>query len=360
MNIDHGKPVLVTGGNGYIASWLVKYLLEDGINVHATVRNPDDERKVGHLRRIDEKAKGKLTLFKADLLEDGAFDAAMQGCELVFHTASPFVIRGITDAQRQLVDPAVNGTRNVLEAANRTDSVKRVVLTSSVASVYGDAADAQRTAGGVFTEADWNTSSSLTHQPYSYSKVSAERAAWDIAKAQNPNAQHVWDLLTINPGFVLGPSLGRGSDSTSLSTMKQFTDGTLRMGAPALELSVVDVRDVALAHIKAGFTPTASGRHIVVGESITLLGIGKLLAKHFGTRYPFPRMQTPKALVWLIAPLAGLTRKFVADNIGRSLRFDNSYARKDLDMNFRPVEQTLVDHFQQMIDAGVIKDLRHA
>lgn len=355
MNIDHGKPVLVTGGNGYIASWLVKYLLEDGVNVHATVRNPDDERKVGHLRRLAENSSGKLTLFKADLLQDGAFDATMQGCELVFHTASPFVIRGITDAQRQLVDPAVNGTRNVLKAASRTDSVKRVVLTSSVASIYGDVIDAQQVNGGVFTEADWNTSSSLTRQPYSYSKVSAERAAWAIAKMQ-----YRWDLLTINPGFVLGPSLGRGSDSTSLSTMKQFTNGTLRMGAPALELSVVDVRDVALAHIKAGYTPTASGRHIVVSESITLLGMGKLLAKHFGTRYPFPRTQTPRVLVWLIAPLAGLTRKFVADNIGRSLHFDNSYTCKDLGMSFRPVEQTLVEHFQQMIDDGVIKDLRHA
>ncbi len=358
MDIDRDKPVLVTGGNGYIASWLVKYLLEDGIDVHATVRNPDDERKVGHLRKIADKARGTLTLFKADLLEGGAFDTAMQSCELVFHTASPFVIRGITDAQKQLVDPAVNGTRNVLESVNRTAGVKRVVLTSSVASIYGDAADAQRVPGGVFTESDWNTSSSLTHQPYSYSKVSAERVAWDIAKAQQPDAQHLWDLLTINPSFVLGPSLGRGSDSTSLSTMKQFTNGTLRMGAPALELSVVDVRDVALAHIKAGFTPAASGRHIVVSESMTLLQMGKVLAKHFGKRYPFPRRQTPKALVWLIAPMAGLTRKFVTDNIGRSLRFDNSYARKDLDMSFRPVEQTLVDHFQQMIDDGVIRDLR--
>ena len=353
MDIDRSKPVLVTGASGYIASWIVKDLLEDGIDVHATVRNPDDDRKVGHLRRLADKASGKLTLFKADLLTEGAFDEAMQGCELVFHTASPFVIMGIKDPQKQLVDPAVNGTRNVLAAANRCASVKRVVLTSSVASIYGDAVDARTVKDGVMTEAQWNTSSSVDHQPYSYSKVAAERAAWDMAKAQQR-----WDLVVINPGFVLGPSLTSGSDSTSLSTMKQFTDGTLRMGAPALEFGVTDVRDVALAHIKAGYTPTASGRHIVVSESLTLLQMGRVLSQHFGSRYPFPKMQAPKALVWLIAPLSGLTRRFVKENVGHPLRFDNSYTKRDLGMTFRTVKQTLVDHFQQMIDDGVIPDRR--
>ena len=180
MDIDRAKPVMVTGGNGYIGSWLVRTLLEDGINVHATVRNPGDDRKVGHLRRAAEHARGRLDLFKADLLQEGAFDAAMAGCELVFHTASPFVLSGIDDPQRQLVEPAVTGTRNVLHAADRCADVKRVVLTSSVASIYGDAVDLRNTRNGVFTEADWNTTSSLTHQPYSYSKVAAERAAWRL------------------------------------------------------------------------------------------------------------------------------------------------------------------------------------
>src|SRR5437868_6000302 len=161
MNIDRARPVLVTGGNGYIASWLVKYLLEDGINVRATVRNPSDDKKVGHLKQIASKSRGRLSLFKADLMQDGAFNEAMRDCELVFHTASPFVIMGIKDAQKELVDPAVKGTRNVLEAANRNNSVKRVVLTSSVVSVYGDAADMKQTKNGVFTEEHWNTTSSV-------------------------------------------------------------------------------------------------------------------------------------------------------------------------------------------------------
>jgi nucleoside-diphosphate-sugar epimerase len=353
VNIDRSTPVLVTGGNGYIASWLVKYLLEDGVDVHATVRNPSDDAKVGHLKRIAESSPGALTLFAADLLDDGAFDEAMTGCELVFHTASPFVISGIKDPQKDLVDPAVQGTRNALDSANRVSSVKRVVLTSSVVSVYGDAVDLKDAGAGVLTEDDWNTTSSLAHQPYSFSKVEAERVAWQIAGAQDR-----WDLVVINPGFVLGPSLTTASSSASFGTMKQLVDGTMRMGAPPLELGIVDVRDVAQAHIKAGITPGASGRHICVSRSMTMLEMGRALAGTFGRRWPFPRRELPKPMIWLAAPTAGLTRKYVATNMGYPLKFDNRRAREELGIEFRPPEDTVVEHFQQMIDDGVVRDRR--
>ena len=353
MNIDRSTPVLVTGANGYIASWLVKYLLEDGIDVHATVRDPSNDTKVGHLKQIAKDSPGTLTLFAADLLDDGSFDEAMAGCELVFHTASPFVITGIKDPQKDLVDPAVHGTRNALDSANRVSSVKRVVLTSSVVSVYGDAADPRLDGSDVFTEDDWNTTSSLSHQPYSFSKVEAERAAWDIAGAQDR-----WDLVVINPGFVLGPSLTTASNSASFSTMKQLVDGTMRFGAPPLELGVVDVRDVAQAHIKAGFTPEASGRNICVSRSMTMLEMGRALAGEFGRRYPFPRNELPKAMVWLAAPTAGLTRKYVAGNMGHPLKFDNRRARDELGVAFRPPETTVIEHFQQLIDDGIVRDRR--
>lgn len=353
MNIDRSTPVLVTGGNGYIASWLVENLLDDGVDVHATVRNPSDDTKVGHLKRLAESSPGRLTLFAADLLDDGAFDEAMAGCELVFHTASPFVISGIKDPQKDLVDPAVQGTRNALDSANRVSSVKRVVLTSSVVSVYGDAVDLQDADHDVLTEDDWNTTSSLTHQPYSFSKVEAERVAWEMAGAQDR-----WDLVVINPGFVLGPSLTTASNSASFATMKQLVDGTTRMGAPPLELGVVDVRDVAQAHIGAGYTPDASGRYICVSRSMTMLEMGRALAGTFGRRYPFPSRELPKRLVWLVAPTAGLTRKYVAGNMGHPLKFDNTRARKELGMEFRPTEDTVVEHFQQLIDDGVVRDRR--
>ena len=348
--INSNAPVLVTGASGYIASWIVKYLLEAGHTVHGTVRDPAKKSGLEHLQKLSEAHAGKLKLFKADLLDQGSYDAAMQGCELVMHTASPFVITGFTDANETLVRPALEGTRNVLEAANRTASVKRVVLTSSVASIFGDNIDVLQVPTGVFTEAQWNTTSSLDHQPYSYSKVVAEKEAWAIQQKQSR-----WDLVTINPGFVLGPSLTRASASTSLVFIKQLSNGTMFPGAPNLWFSVVDVRDVAMAHIKAGYTPAAKGRHITTAGDTTPLGMGRMLRKKFAGKYLFPMFAAPKLMVWLIAPMAGLTRKFVSLNVGYKISCDNSKSRRELGLKYRPVEQTLCDHFQQALDDGVIR-----
>ncbi len=349
INLRSDKPVLVTGANGYVASWLVKNLLDAGNTVHATVRNPDDKAKVGHLDKIADNSPGTLKFFKADLLDADAFDAPMQGCEIVFHTASPFMARNVTDPMAQLVTPAKQGTAHVLEAVNRTESVKRVVLTSSVVGIYGDAVDLQKTGKAAFDESDWNTSSTVDHQPYNFSKVEAEKLAWEIQKQQTR-----WDLLTINPGLVLGPALG-ATQSESMSIMQDFGNGMLLMGAPKLEFGMVDVRDVAKAHILAGFKADASGRHITSNLSINYMDISRILRKNFNWKYPFPRMAAPNFVLWLLAPIFGLSRKFVSTNIGFPLKFDNSYIKKDLGIEFMPPEQTIVDHFQQLLDQGLIK-----
>lgn len=347
--IDPAAPVLVTGASGYIGSWIVRYLLEAGYTVHGTVRNPQKATGLEHLHKLSADHPGRLKLFKADLLDPGSFDEAMAGCELVMHTASPFLLSGYSDAQEALVRPALEGTRNVLDAVNRTQTVKRVVLTSSVVAIYGDTCESRDVPGGVFTDEHWNTTSSVEHQPYSYSKTVAEQEAWRYQKAQDR-----WDLVTIHPGLVLGPSLTSASDSASLSTMKQFTDGTLLAGAPALTMGVVDVREVADAHLRAGFTPEAHGRYIVNADSLTLLQIGKILRRKFGPLYPFPWTTAPKIVVKAIAPVAGLTRKFVDRNVGYPLVFDNHRSRDELGLVYRPVEQTMTDHFRQMLDDGLI------
>jgi nucleoside-diphosphate-sugar epimerase len=343
--IDKSKPVLVTGGSGYVASWIIKMLLEEGIDVHATVRNPSNANKVDHLTALAKGSAGKLKLFQSDLLDTSSFDKPMRGCELVIHTASPFFISGIKNPEEELIRPAREGTRNVLESAKRNPAVKRVVLTSSVAAVYGDNADITFTPGQVFTEKEWNTTSSAEHQPYSYSKTIAEKEAWALA-----NEQDQWDLLTINPGWVLGPSVSKRRDSMSIGTMIQFGDGTFKMGVPELWSGIVDVRDVATAHIKAGYTPEASGRHIIVGGEATLLNIATILRKHFGDDYPFPRKQVPKFLFWIIAPMNGITRKYASRNVGIQIKFDNSYSKTDLNMSYLPIEQAVKEHFQQLID----------
>ena len=117
---------------------------------------------------------------------------------------------------------------------------------------------------------------------------------------------------------------------------------------------MVDVRDVASAHIKAGFTENASGRHIIVSEETTLMGIADILRKHFGDSYPFPRREAPKFLLWLIAPMLGFTRKYASRNVGYPLKFDNSYSKKDLGMSYIPIEQSIKECFQKILDDGLL------
>ncbi len=348
QTIDPAAPVLVTGGSGYLASWIVRYLLEDGRTVRATVRNPDKPTGLEHLHKLAEAHPGRLTLHRADLLEAGSYTDAMQGCELVLHTASPFLVGKIDDAREQLIRPALEGTRNVLTSVDKTESIKRVVLTSSIVAIYGDIADMQ--GRECFTDTDWNTTSTADHQPYPYSKTVAERAAWEIAKAQDR-----WDLVTVHPGLVFGPALTTASASGSMTTMQHFTDMSMAGGAPALEMGVVDVRDAARAHIAAGFTPAAHDRYIASATTVSLLDMGTILRRNFGNRLSFPRQELPKFMVRVGAPLGGLTRKFVDLNVGLPLRFDNSRTRSELGIEFRPFEQTVTEHFQQMIDDGLAR-----
>ncbi|HEX4191381.1 MAG TPA: NAD-dependent epimerase/dehydratase family protein [Marmoricola sp.] len=347
-NIDPAAPVLVTGGSGYVASWVVRYLLEDGRTVRATVRDPHKPKGLEHLHALAGEHPGRLTLHRAELLEPGSYTEAMAGCELVIHTASPFLLGKVRDPQKQLIAPAVEGTRNVLASVAETDSVTRVVLTSSVVAIYGDAID--MVGKDRFTEDDWNTTSTDRHQEYSYSKTVAEREAWDLQAGQDR-----WDLVTIHPGLVLGPALTTVSKSGSMATMDHFTDFSLATGAPAIELGVVDVRDVARAHIAAGSTPAAHGRYITTSETMSMLQIGAALRAKFGYRPTFPLFEAPKVAIKLAAPVAGLTRKYVDLNVGYPLRFDNSRTTAELGIDFRPGAESVVEHFQQMIDDGMVK-----
>ncbi|KAK8546533.1 hypothetical protein V6N12_027312 [Hibiscus sabdariffa] len=130
---ETGKVVCVTGASGYIASWLVNFLLQRGYTVKATVRDPSDPKKSEHLLALDG-AKERLHLFKAELLDEGAFDSVVDGCVGVFHTASPLYLN-IKDPQAEMVDPALKGTLNVLRSCAKVPSIKRVVLTSSIGAV---------------------------------------------------------------------------------------------------------------------------------------------------------------------------------------------------------------------------------
>ncbi|MCB9225342.1 MAG: NAD-dependent epimerase/dehydratase family protein [Crocinitomicaceae bacterium] len=351
MEIDKSKPVLVTGATGFVAGWIVKKLLDEGLTVHAAVRNPDNKEKIKHLDELAANAPGSIKYFKSDLLEKGSYADAMEGCELVFHTASPFVL-DVKDPQKDLIDPAVKGTENVLEQANHTSSVKRVVLTSSCAAIYTDTVDTEKAPGGRITEEIWNNTASLDYQPYSYSKTLAENKAWEIAKAQDR-----WDLVVINPSFVMGPALNpKTTTSESYRVLKQMGSGAMKMGIPNIGFGVIDVRDLAEAHFKAGFTPSAHGRNIISGHNTNLVEMVKPIHAKYGKQYPMSARALPKWMVWTFGPMLdkALERKYISRNVNHKFTADNSKAVKELGLQFRPLDQTMVESFDALVENKII------
>lgn len=336
--------ILVTGAAGYLASWVVQLFLAQGHTVHATVRSLQDARKTRHLQRMAQEHPGRLALFEADLLSPTGFDTAMAGCDTVVHTASPYRLGPVADAEKELIGPATAGTRHVLDAVNRTPSVRRVVVTSSIVSMFGHSAELRDRPGHALRADDVNRSSTVQSNPYALSKTRAEALAWEMQARQAR-----WTLVSVHPGAIFGPSLSDRDDATSVQMLRQFLDGSFRQGVPRLWLGIVDVRDVAQAHVGAALGDHAAGRYIVVGESLRLLEIAELLrASGAAPGANLPRKEVPKWLMWAIAPMAGMTREYVQHNVGHPLNFETARSVSDLGVQYRPARATLGEHARQL------------
>ncbi|KAL0460954.1 UNVERIFIED_CONTAM: Cinnamoyl-CoA reductase 1 [Sesamum latifolium] len=256
MSVAMNSTVCVTGASGYIASWLVKFLLQRGYTVKASVRDPNDPKKTQHLLSLDG-AKERLHLLKANLLEEGSFDSVVEGCVGVFHTASPFY-HAVTNPQEELIDPALKGTLNVLGSCAKTPSIKRVVLTSSVAAVAYNGKP--RTPEVVVDESWWSNPELCREmqQWYVLSKTLAEDAAWKFVKEKGI------DMVTINPAMVIGPLL-QPTLNTSSAAILNLINGAETY--PNSTFGWINVKDVANAHILAYENPSANGRYCLV-ESV--------------------------------------------------------------------------------------------
>lgn len=342
------KKVLVTGGSGYIGSWIVKELLGKGYTVRVTVRDRSKTAKFDHLIDLSRNSKGNVEIWEADLLKEGSFDKAAKGCESIIHVASPFTLR-FKDPQKELIDPALNGTKNVLNAASRSGTVKKIVLTSSVAAVHGDTIDMKEKGLSEFNEDQYNESSSPSHQPYSYSKVIAEKEAWKVYKSQDK-----WKLVVINPSFVVGPSLTGASDSESLNFMKDILVGKFAMGAPDLWFGFVDVRDVAHAHILALENTNSEGRYVLAESTMCVLDLANMLRDLFGDKYKLPKRNSPKLLMYIVGPMFGVNAKFVKRNIGYPIKINASKSRDKLKLKYTPIERSIEDMVNQMHEMKLV------
>ncbi|KAL5540166.1 hypothetical protein UlMin_044045 [Ulmus minor] len=319
-----GKLVAVTGASGYIASWLVKFLLQRGYTVKVSVRDPNDPKKTEHLLALDG-AKERLHLFKANLLEEGAFDSVVDGCDGVFHTASPVTLSP-SDPQVELIDPALKGTLNILKSCAKVPSLKRVVVTSSMATVMYNG---KPLTPEVVVDETWYSDPTFCEKSkfwYMLSKTLAEEAAWKFAE------ENGIDLVTINPGLVIGPLI----QPTLNFSMEVFLNAT--NGAETFYNSVyryVDVRDVALTHIQAFEVLSASGRHCLVAQVVHISEALDIL------RQLYPSWSLPEICEDDKPPIPNYqVSKERATSLG---------------VNFTPLEVTMKDAVESLKEKGFLK-----
>ena len=335
--------VLVTGASGFIAQHCILELLRAGHRVRGTVRDLSAAARIHSTLSRQTPIGGRLELVQADLLRDEGWDDAVRGCRGVLHVASPFP-RGLPEHEDELVIPARDGALRVLRAASRA-GVRRVVMTSSLAAVtYGHSPD-----GRAYDERDWsNTERDIG--AYQKSKTLAERAAWDFVNALPP--ERAMELVTVNPGLVLGPVL-----DDDYGTSGELVKKLLRREMPGcanLGWAMVDVRDVARMHLLALQTKEAAGqRFICAGEHYWMIDVAKVLDRHFRPRgYKVPTRKIPAWLLRLAARF-DKTLRLVVNEIG--LRQDVSHERaiKVLGWEPRGLEEMVVAMGESLIQHGV-------
>ena len=332
------ETVLVTGAAGYVGSYVVRELLDRGYKVRATVRDAGDRKKTAHLTAMDRD--GRLELHAADLENAGSFDQAMQGVTYVIHTASA-VLLNAKDPQREIVDVAVTGTRNVINSALSAGTVKRIVMTSSIAAV----ASAELPASYVFAEGDWNDGATVKNDAYAKSKVEAERTARRLVDGKPV------EYVAMCPGLVLGPVLTEAHLRTSPAVLFELFAGKFP-GVPDMHFQVIDVRDVATAHIVAMLKPKLASRFILTASMMGMRQMADIV-RTTCPRAKVPRLPLPDFAMYAAAAFdKRLTFAFLKRNLGSAPLFDNTRMKKELEISPRPVEITVRDTAKSIEEGG--------
>ena len=337
------KPVLLTGITGYIGSRIAVDLLNRGYAVRGTMRNAAKRDKI--VPAIAEHAPtDKLEVISANLLDASSWTAAAQGCECVMHVASPIAAIEPDDPQA-MIDEARNGALHVLAAATEA-GVRRVVMTSSMAAIgYG----LDGTPASPMTETRWTDPAHPDNTTYVRSKTIAERAAWDFVR-DTPGAP---ELVTVNPGAVLGPLL-----TTSLSDSHLIVTKMLKgefPGVPKFGFELVDVRDVSDLHIKALEHHEAAGeRYLAVAGLRDMMDIKEVLAKAAPTyKSKLPKFKLPDFVVRLFAKFDKETAG-VLNELGRRRIASSQKARTQLGWQPRSPEEAIEATAADVIRLGLV------
>ena len=337
--------VVVTGATGFIGAHIIIQLLNEGHDVKGTMRNlqrADAMRKIygEHTDKLDN-----LSFAKLDLMSDEGWDKAFKGADYVIHVASP-VPAEIPKDENDVIEPAKQGALRALKAA-ANNGVKRVVMTSSVAAImYG-----HDNPNGTFTEEDWSNPQSKSNSAYTKSKTLAERAAWDFVGGQEGNGL---ELVTINPGMVLGPVL-ESDFGTSAIVVKKLMEGTFP-GTPQLGWPVTDVRDVAQMHLLAMTTPKAAGERFIAANGFMWMNdIAKVLKQELPEKTK--KVPTKNLPTWLMRILANFDKevKSVAFELGLKRETPSDKAQKILGWQPRSNTDAIVSTAETLLQYGGVK-----
>lgn len=337
--------VCVTGGSGYIGSYCIAALLEQGHTVRTTIRNLAREAEVRETLSKVSRHLDRLEFFAADLMSDAGWADAFEGCSHVLHVASPIPAKA-PKHEDELVVPAREGTLRALRFA-RDGGVKRVVVTSSTAAIcYGH----DNPGSVVFDETFWTNPNHPDISPYVKSKVIAERAAWDWLAGEGGSLE----MATVNPAAVLGPVLGNDF-SASLEIVKKLMEGAFP-GSPRLGFPLVDVRDIADLHLLAMGAPQAAGQRYLGGTGFYWMeDVAAMLRDGMGVEArKVPKGRLPSFLMRLIAKVDPVVAS-VAFELDRTRRVTHAKAASELGWKPRPVETTVLDTARSMIREGVVK-----
>jgi nucleoside-diphosphate-sugar epimerase len=331
----------VTGGSGFVGSWCVIGLLQQGYTVRTTVRHLGRESAVRAAIGKVVDLQNRLSFHAAELTSDTGWDAAASDCDYVLHVASPVAVSEPKNAN-ELIVPARDGTRRVVGAALKA-GVKRVVLTSSVAAA------SPRAGARESDETVWTDLADPKVSAYSRSKTLAERTAWDLIGASGGATT----LATVNPSVVLGPVLSRDF-SASVQLVQRLLSGRAP-GLPRLGFSFVDVRDVADLHIRAMTAPEAAGqRFIAAGDFAWIADLAALLRARLGdAANKVPTRKVPD-LVVRVAALFDKSLAGLAPRLGERRAFTSAKAQKMLGWRPRSLEETVLDCARSLIATGAV------
>lgn len=334
--------VLVTGATGFIAGHVIHQLVEGGHEVTGTARSASRAKALGDtLSKYAGKAIN-LSIREADLSSDKGWDEAVQGMDYVQHIASP-IPSTLPKDHNELIIPARDGALRVLKAS-KAAGVKRVVMTSSMAAVAYGWGDKRPK---LLTEEHWSNPDNLAdNTAYMRSKTIAERAAWDYVNDTGKGLE----LTTINPSAVLGPVMS-ADFSASVEILTQLLSGKLP-GTPRVGFGIVDVRDVAAAHVLAMTNPAAAGeRFLVCDKFMWFSEVADTLRGNVPSAYEkkLPKGQIPNWVLKLVSNFNPVMKQVIPE-LNRERLVSNEKARRVLGWTPRSAEEAILSGAQSLFD----------